>query len=76
MTDLGNQSKKKKITIGKSGGWGVGGGGWGVGVGVGVGGGDKAPPAPPPAWSLFALTQVNIFKTSCFAVNDYTISDS
>ena len=39
-------------------------------------GGDKAPPAPPPAWSLFALTQVNIFKTSCFAVNDYTISDS
>ena len=49
---------------------------WGVGVGVGGGGGDKAPPAPPPAWSLFALTQVNIFKTSCFAVNDYTISDS
>ena len=71
MTDLGNQSKKKKNYHRKK--WGVE---VGVGVGVGVGwglGGDKA---PPPAWSLFALTQVNIFKTSCFAVNDYTISDS
>ena len=52
----------------------MGGGEWGLEWGLG--GGDKAPPAPPPAWSLFALTQVNIFKTSCFAVNDYTISDS
>ena len=65
MTDLGNQSKKKKkISIGKSGALGRG--------SVGA----KVPPAPPPAWSLFVLIQVNNSKTSCFAVNDYTVSDS